>query len=868
MLFAGNVFGQTMPPDTSAGDNFESGNPLNFYWSVDSTGIVISDTFKFGAKGVTYDIQSTTQKILAKILNAIHDTSYTSTFFKMGATPADIFTMADGDQTKLTELRNSANTQNTMFINIRRSGANYQIRVNNPAGVGIGGWATLNRGQWYWIKMKAITTAAGKAEWWLDGVSQGNTSGDYSARNSGRLRLIAVGVASPIDAGTSGSIYFDQAMVTLTDHSEPEGGPRVFENLVTTAQSIDGVSWTANFNEGGWPKTLDSLQLLQVNLNGTDSLVLFVSTDIADTSGAVAGLELDSTHVVKLKGYKADSIWVSNPDTFITGNAERHYINAYATGLGDGTSWLNAWTELPADMIRGDTYFIGDYDDYPHYVFDDPDNAEGDTIYIFKATVGAHGTDIGWADSLGDGQAVFKGAESRVWLFETGHYFISGITGQDSTGYGIKVKGTLAEQILIRFLPDAGDSSSHVNFEFIEIAHRGLDQGTNDKGILNLATFPRNFDIRFGNCYIHDVSGAFIKTTLTWNWIVEDCYFRRNTSTGANHAEGWADKGSFDMTVRRNRFEDVEGTSFIAFLSGDSISHDWAIYGNLFTKTDNNPSGRGNIGTEGVIGSVDTSYNIIIYNNTIAGITGINAGFRFNKGSGNLAYNNIWAWNLTNALAFQNITHDWNMAIQNRDAADSTVDNGTLATEPNGQVGIANIFVDTSGTFPDYRLTANTDPGTTLAVPTGITIDPDGNTRDTWSRGAYEYQNQRTITNLRLTNALTTSFVFTVDTTLNGLTDFDSLLVVLASDSSLLKSFTDTTGTVTGLTPDTEYIVRVAGYVNDLDSAWSEIDTVTTQASPPTPSEGVPNNGGQPGFSKPGAKSKAIKIGFIKNKKE
>ena len=37
-----------------------------------------------------------------------------------------------------------------------------------------------------------------------------------------------------------------------------------------------------------------------------------------------------------------------------------HYVRAGATGLNNGSDWNNAWTSLPATLVRGDTYYIAD----------------------------------------------------------------------------------------------------------------------------------------------------------------------------------------------------------------------------------------------------------------------------------------------------------------------------------------------------------------------------------------------------------------------------------------------------------------------------------------------------------------------------
>ena len=62
--------------------------------------------------------------------------------------------------------------------------------------------------------------------------------------------------------------------------------------------------------------------------------------------------------------------------------AADHYVRADATGAGNGSDWTDAYTTLPATMIRGDTYYLAD-GDYVGYDFDTA--ATGSTfIYIVK----------------------------------------------------------------------------------------------------------------------------------------------------------------------------------------------------------------------------------------------------------------------------------------------------------------------------------------------------------------------------------------------------------------------------------------------------------------------------------------------------
>src|SRR5688500_534390 len=67
------------------------------------------------------------------------------------------------------------------------------------------------------------------------------------------------------------------------------------------------------------------------------------------------------------------------------------YVRAGATGAQNGSDWTNAFTRLPASMVRGATYYVADGTYDGSIAFNTP--ASGTTyIFIKKATESAHGT--------------------------------------------------------------------------------------------------------------------------------------------------------------------------------------------------------------------------------------------------------------------------------------------------------------------------------------------------------------------------------------------------------------------------------------------------------------------------------------------
>ena len=116
-------------------------------------------------------------------------------------------------------------------------------------------------------------------------------------------------------------------------------------------------------------------------------------------------------------------------DCAVTAPANTYYVRAGANGNNSGSDWSNAFTQLPDTLLRGATYLISD-GTYPNYNFNDQ-TAGSDEINIRKATVSAHGTNTGWIDTYGDGQAVFG-----LLNFTTDYYVFDGISD-----YGFKTLG-------------------------------------------------------------------------------------------------------------------------------------------------------------------------------------------------------------------------------------------------------------------------------------------------------------------------------------------------------------------------------------------------------------------------------------------
>lgn len=157
---------------------------------------------------------------------------------------------------------------------------------------------------------------------------------------------------------------------------------------------------------------------------------------------------------------------------------------------------------------------------------------------------------------------------------------------------------------------------------------------------------------------------------------------------------------------------------------------DLKVYGCIFAAT----SGTSLNGGNGLFGTW-TNFNFAnckIYNNTFVSSSlrcgGLFGGTIPPTGSefkNNLIYNTaVDAWSGDVGYTRLTRSHNWFASAPENPG------------ESNQQTSSGSPFVNIA--TEDFRLSANSDAGTNLGAP--YNVDMLGNTRTTWSRGAYEYQ--------------------------------------------------------------------------------------------------------------------------------
>lgn len=402
-----------------------------------------------------------------------------------------------------------------------------------------------------------------------------------------------------------------------------------------------------------------------------------------------------------------------------------HYIRSNAGGANDGSSWQDAWTRVPESLERGHTYYFAD-GAYPAALFSDTEQTTA-FIYLKKATPDNHGSDMGWSNAYGDGQAVFSAGDGIILTFENGYYDFDGQTGAGTSGHGFKTEA-VSDALTYSIMTDSTYKmgiNSYINIYHTEMqlagcertAATGSGRGFQVRGVLSNSILS--------HVYIHDLPGIPIYyVNNSYGNIIEYSHVSRNHSDPVSHAEAIQTHSGAEYNIVRYSFwEDIEGTAILR------LKNDWDVYGNVFHYSPQYPHyGQNGTGIgQGVVGGTG---NLRFYNNTIEGIHyGYNAAY-YNTGRGNESFNNIWV-NCTR-IRF----------VDSQGSAPTYTDyNGLYDCDDNGNHGEAHLQVFSSNPIDSgFRPVFETDPGRKLPFP--YNIDPDGTVRGAdgiWTRGAFEY---------------------------------------------------------------------------------------------------------------------------------
>jgi hypothetical protein len=402
--------------------------------------------------------------------------------------------------------------------------------------------------------------------------------------------------------------------------------------------------------------------------------------------------------------------------------AATYYIRAGAAGNKSGMDWVNALPQLPATLVRGNTYFIAD-GTYPGYTFDDPQN--GAWIYIKKATPASHGTSTGWQNAYGDGKAIFGPLK-----FSTGYYEINGQTGGGpgkwTSSHGIKVEFPQSANTVK--LINVTKNVPFLTFKHMELAFKPCSSCRGQDAVYAI---KGGHDWKFQHMWIHHPSRVIFYTMGNANKIlVEYSLLERSGTNGSSsqHSEIWSARDTHDVVLRYSWIRDYRSTGGIIL----GRARNWNIYGNVFQWTTN----FGPTANNGAVGSwsSDPTYyasNIKVHNNSFVGLRAGGAGKIFpvyRSISGISAYNNLW-YNSPASGFGGGVAHNNNWFKDSNEAK---------IAEPSKEIGTSDPFRNAAA--GDFRLRGATRAGASLGSPfnvdaTGLVRGRDG----VWDKGAYEF---------------------------------------------------------------------------------------------------------------------------------
>lgn len=427
---------------------------------------------------------------------------------------------------------------------------------------------------------------------------------------------------------------------------------------------------------------------------------------------------------------------------WLVSSASAENICVRAGAGGNGSDWSNALPNVPNPPVRGNTYWVADGTyDIPYSLWSVPGTA---TITFKKATIAEHGTDTGWSNSHGDGQAILNGG---FYFISYAGYAFDGYSAH--TNYGFRINHHVPNDPNATFnsacfymdnqLPNS--NMSNMTIRYVEMQCYGYDGKPIDylhydwkysiqaaRGLTAINRSGRAYNnITLSHCIIRGFEDCVFLNRSTGS-LMEYCDLSYSSSAGGAHPNVLYLDNMDNFTFRYNRVHDYSVLG-LGFDTGGSTNI--YIYGNLFYNTDGDAFHFYTLGN---------FKNVNVYHNTFANMPYVFYGPSTVSG---VAENNI-LYNVSSGGNWPSgMSHDYNWN------GGSTI--GPI--EPHGvKGGSANPFVNYS--IQDFHILSKV--GSTMPRNKGVALsgdyatDMDGNTRGSdsaWDIGAYEFVSNGSNTN-------------------------------------------------------------------------------------------------------------------------
>lgn len=445
-------------------------------------------------------------------------------------------------------------------------------------------------------------------------------------------------------------------------------------------------------------------------------------------------------------------------------SAADHYICAGATGTGDGSGWTNAYPDLPASFVRGDTYWVAGGNYGPHAF---STATSGSLIITIKAATDAnHGsTDAGWttggAGACHQGQAKFTPSTAGTpWSITTGYWTFDGsyrgTPWNNLSSYGFFVNnnnnGTPYDSAQAINVTNGG---GHITFKYIAVQGSGLQ---NDQCLWIHANSSGTDSIYVGYSLFDHPGIQALRLASVQNVLIEYNWMQNNGASGGHSEMVAINEGgspgngqgpaNANITYRYNYIENSIGAGNISTPCGCSAvggTGFWDFYENVFFyDTAEYPSrwassegawdaiwfGNGFILSGGTFRFVQNTISGAPNNNG-AGISGIS----LQNGSTLIVENNLWFANLP-SISVNSVATMWGYNSYFTQSFNDT----TVGAQNGGNVNpFVNVNRSVAGAY-DFNLTKNTAPGTPLGSAfDGTPYNRDQNGHVGSDRGAFQF---------------------------------------------------------------------------------------------------------------------------------
>lgn len=307
-------------------------------------------------------------------------------------------------------------------------------------------------------------------------------------------------------------------------------------------ESTISLSWTAGgqASDGDYPIGYRIYR-------DSDLIISVTGTTYTDT-----GLDADTSYDYDIYSYDDSNNQSSSAasNTYSTEEAVTPITKVFINGSGSsgngGTSWSDAYRNLPSTLIRGTTYYIGT-GNFGNYDFNDVPNSN--PIIIQKATLSNHGSETGWNTAYAGlaqwGNLTFQNTSNIDFL------------GDAPTRTLIQHAGPSPEAYVVGIF-----DCSNIKIDYCDI------NGMNG-GIGNLACTAFNMTdnsyIWIEHCYIHEAADDIIQCYtadhfyIRWNRIYSA--YGMACGVGNGHSDAMELGGLDDSEIIGNLVYGIPNTS-------------------------------------------------------------------------------------------------------------------------------------------------------------------------------------------------------------------------------------------------------------------------------------------------------------------